>query len=120
MNEELIAKYKREYFATTGRLLSDDFYKTCNRKVKNIEYWEKVILEYFNITKEQLISKGRKYEDPRRWFYYICKKNGITEKSIYFTVNRERSGINKVFHHFFKKIEKSPVLQNVERDLLNY
>lgn len=78
-----------------------------------------LICNHFYITKDQLKDKSRKYAEARKWFYYICKINGISENRIARYIKRDRSTINDVFNRINSRVDRFKSLSTVRHKILS-
>jgi chromosomal replication initiation ATPase DnaA len=75
------------------------------------------ICQHFGIEISQLKSKSRLHSDARKWFYYLCKINGLKEPQIAKYIHRDRSTINDVFSRLNKRVDKFKSLQTIKEKL---
>lgn len=76
-----------------------------------------LICNHFNIEKSELRGTSRVFADARKWFYYLCKTNGLKEQRIAGYIRRDRSTINKVFNDLNRRIDKHKNLQTIKEKL---
>ena len=87
--------------------------------MKVISKYATVICNHFQINKPALKSKNRKLDEARKWFYYLCRTNGIKEEEIAKYIGRDRTTINIVFSRFNKRVDRFKALKDKKEIILN-
>lgn len=123
MNKELIEFYKKEYKLKTGRDLFKDVIDYDNPNfINSPEYWLKKVSSHFGVPKERILSRSRLkiHSVPRRWFYYACYMNGLSQGDIAKFIGRDRSVVSQLVAAFSKKQAKQKDFKKIENELFKH